>query len=192
MIVDDDRDFLAKAGLMLRGHKLHFASDAGHATKLLSELGTEVGVALVDLDLPSVSGFDLIHAIRQFDAQLPIVAMSEVVSESILASAKLVGATATLRKPITNEWMPVLNELHELQRSSARASRSRPAEGLTKREAQVLAQIASGKRTKEVAEALGISPKTAACHRTRIMSKLDAHNAAELTRHAIRMRLIGV
>ena len=63
-------------------------------------------------------------------------------------------------------------------------------EHLTPRELQVLVLIARGKKTKALAFELGIAFKTAACHRTRIMSKLDAQNAADLTRAAIRMRLI--
>jgi DNA-binding NarL/FixJ family response regulator len=63
-------------------------------------------------------------------------------------------------------------------------------EHLTPRERQVLALIAGGKKTKALAFELGIAFKTAACHRTRIMSKLYAQNAADLTRAAIRMGLI--
>src|SRR5207253_10604824 len=67
-----------------------------------------------------------------------------------------------------------------------------PAMGdnLTPREREVLALIASGKATKEIAYQLGISFRTAMCHRSRILSKLDANNSADLTRAAIRMRLI--
>jgi DNA-binding NarL/FixJ family response regulator len=61
---------------------------------------------------------------------------------------------------------------------------------LTARENQVLARIAAGKTTKEVAAELGIAFKTAACHRARILSKLGARNTADLTRAAIRMGLI--
>jgi DNA-binding NarL/FixJ family response regulator len=61
---------------------------------------------------------------------------------------------------------------------------------LTPRERQVLTLIAGGKKTKTLAYELGIAFKTAACHRTRIMSKLYAQNAADLTRAAIRMGLI--
>jgi DNA-binding NarL/FixJ family response regulator len=63
-------------------------------------------------------------------------------------------------------------------------------EHLTPRERQVLTLIAGGKKTKVLAYELGIAFKTAACHRTRIMSKLYAQNAADLTRAAIRMGLI--
>jgi DNA-binding CsgD family transcriptional regulator len=62
---------------------------------------------------------------------------------------------------------------------------------LTPRELKVLALIAAGQSTKEVAHTLGISFKTAASHRWRILSKLNAHNTADLTRHAIGIGLVA-
>jgi len=61
---------------------------------------------------------------------------------------------------------------------------------LTARERQVLQLIAEGKTTKEVAAELGMSVKTADCHRTRIMRKLGAHRTADLVRCAIRAGLV--
>jgi DNA-binding CsgD family transcriptional regulator len=67
-----------------------------------------------------------------------------------------------------------------------------PTEALTARECEVLALIAEGKTTKDVARALGIKFKTVACHRARILGKLNVHNTADMTRHAISMGLITV
>jgi len=63
-------------------------------------------------------------------------------------------------------------------------------EALTTREREVLALIASGKTTRDVAQELGIAFKTVAVHRSRLMIKLAAGNIADLTRAAIRMELI--
>jgi DNA-binding NarL/FixJ family response regulator len=63
-------------------------------------------------------------------------------------------------------------------------------ERLTTRETEVLRLVADGCTTKEIASRLGISFKTAACHRYRIMSKLDVHNGALLVRRAIGEGLI--
>jgi DNA-binding NarL/FixJ family response regulator len=65
-----------------------------------------------------------------------------------------------------------------------------PADPLSVREREVLQLVAEGKTTKEVAQILGISAKTADSHRTRIMRKLDIHETASLVRHAIRLGLI--
>jgi DNA-binding NarL/FixJ family response regulator len=61
---------------------------------------------------------------------------------------------------------------------------------LTERERSVLALIAGGYSSKQLAWRLGISFKTAICHRTHIMEKLNIHDAPGLTRFAIRHRLI--
>jgi DNA-binding NarL/FixJ family response regulator len=54
----------------------------------------------------------------------------------------------------------------------------------------VLRLIAEGHSTKEIAFQLGISFKTAACHRCHIAEKLGTSNAALLARYAIRTGLI--
>ncbi len=61
---------------------------------------------------------------------------------------------------------------------------------LTPRERQVLQLVAEGKTTKESAQLLNISPKTAETHRARIMEKLNIHETAGLVRYAIRRGLI--
>jgi len=61
---------------------------------------------------------------------------------------------------------------------------------LTPRELEVLQWIAKGFSTKQVAHHLGMSYKTAACHRYRIMEKLEIHEVANLVRYAIREGLV--
>jgi DNA-binding CsgD family transcriptional regulator len=61
---------------------------------------------------------------------------------------------------------------------------------LTPREREVLICIADGCSTKETAARLGITFKTAAYHRYRIMYKLDVHETSTLVRFAIRSGLI--
>jgi DNA-binding NarL/FixJ family response regulator len=67
-----------------------------------------------------------------------------------------------------------------------------PGDRLTEREREVLFLIAEGCSSKELAARLHISFKTAVCHRSHIMSKLGARNAASLVRSAIQMGLIQV
>jgi len=66
------------------------------------------------------------------------------------------------------------------------ASTNVPVEKLTPREVEVLKLVAGGMSTKEIARSLGVTFKTAACHRQRIMEKLNIHEVANLTKYAIR------
>jgi DNA-binding NarL/FixJ family response regulator len=56
---------------------------------------------------------------------------------------------------------------------------------LTSREVEILQLIAEGKANKQTADELGISIKTVEKHRQNLMSKLDIHDTAGLTRYAI-------
>ena len=61
---------------------------------------------------------------------------------------------------------------------------------LTPREREVLQRVAEGQTNKEIASALGLSPKTVDTHRMHVMQKLDLHDAQSLTRFALRHRLV--
>jgi DNA-binding NarL/FixJ family response regulator len=63
---------------------------------------------------------------------------------------------------------------------------------LTAREREVLQLLAEGKTTKQIASLLHISVKTVETHRRQIMSKLDIHSIAELTKYAIREGLTSL
>src|SRR3974390_2230592 len=60
-----------------------------------------------------------------------------------------------------------------------------PAPAPTPRELEVLRLICEGHSTKQVAGLLGISAKTAACHRMRLMEKAGVHDPINLLRWAI-------
>jgi len=63
-------------------------------------------------------------------------------------------------------------------------------ESLTPRETQLLRLIAEGQSSKQLAFQLGISFKTAVCHRYNIMEKLNLHDVSSLVRFAIRKGLV--
>ncbi len=57
--------------------------------------------------------------------------------------------------------------------------------GLTQREREVLRLVAEGYSSRQIAEELGVSPKTIETHRARMMSKLGIHKSSKLVRFAI-------
>lgn len=66
----------------------------------------------------------------------------------------------------------------------------RGSEVITPRERSVLQLIAAGKSTKQVAYDLGIRFKTAACHRTNLLTKFKASNTAEMLMKAVESRVL--
>ncbi|MGP1346488.1 MAG: LuxR C-terminal-related transcriptional regulator [Phycisphaerales bacterium] len=73
-----------------------------------------------------------------------------------------------------------------------RGAPSSPLSTLTPREREILAYIATGLTQKEIAEIVGLAPKTVDNHSGRLMSKLGIHNRVLLTRFAIREGIVGV
>ncbi len=63
---------------------------------------------------------------------------------------------------------------------------------LTKREFEIVIQVAMGKTNRELAEALFISIKTVETHKTHILEKLGLKNTAELVKYAIKNNIISV
>src|ERR1700738_1987242 len=100
LIVDNDPKFLgdATAFFTSKDERVLCAPNAARAMDLVESIGSEFGVVLVDLGLRHNSGFDLISAIRNLDASLPTIAISEAASNAVLESAKLFGAKYALRK----------------------------------------------------------------------------------------------
>jgi DNA-binding NarL/FixJ family response regulator len=85
---------------------------------------------------------------------------------------------------LSSDHLPV--SVEDLARPGGRSG----LDGLTPREIEVLCRIAEGHSTKQLADMLGMSFKTAACHRYRIMDKLGIHDAVTLTRYAVRNGLV--
>jgi len=65
-----------------------------------------------------------------------------------------------------------------------------PVDALTRRQREILIQLAEGRSTKEVAAELGISSKTADAHRAQIMQKLSLRSQSELIFFAIRAGIV--
>jgi DNA-binding NarL/FixJ family response regulator len=78
---------------------------------------------------------------------------------------------------------------HAVDRSAPRHPAS-PQHKLSRRQRQVLEMIARGRTTKEIAQHLGISVKTADWHRGQLMKTLDLHGVVEVVRYAIRAGII--
>ena len=114
LVVDDDVSFLELASKILnRTRQVFLAVDAQQAFHLAKDLG--FSVALVDLDLKGKDGLSLIRSLRENFPDLPIIAISTVLSERELQKAKELGAVEVLHKPITPDWKPVVERVRALR-----------------------------------------------------------------------------
>lgn len=176
------------------------AEDGREALQLARKLSPDVIV--MDIAMPELNG---IEATRQILSEYPgvkIVALSmhsdkRFVSEMLKAGAsayllkdcafeELITAIRTIMKGKIYLSPGIAGVVLEDYIRSDRKTDPSVFSQLTDREREVLQLMAEGKTTKEVAAHLNVSIKTVETHRTNIMTKLDIHTIAELTKYAIR------
>jgi CheY-like chemotaxis protein len=112
LIVGDDPVFLQDVGAILNLDAGTLIATNGNQA-LLFVTFIDFSVAMVDLDLSSEDGFDLIRSIRAACPALPIIAISGVYSRDVVERAKTVGAEEVLEKPATAEWKPIVERLRQ-------------------------------------------------------------------------------
>ena len=109
LLVDDDPEFLQSVKHALSDTDVMMAGTVREALDLIDVIRFEA--ALVDLNLSDESGFELIDQIHTQTPALPIIAISGVVGDAALESAKSFGALRILRKPATPDWQAVVEQV---------------------------------------------------------------------------------
>jgi FixJ family two-component response regulator len=140
--------------------------------------------------LPGRSGLDILRELNAEGYPAPIFIMSGRGDIPMAVDAIKNGAHDFIEKPFRgNEIVARIKDAIEAHRhrndsetASGLALHFPGREPLSRREREVLAQIAAGASSKEAGRALGISPRTIEAHRAHIMEKLGARNAADLMR----------
>jgi DNA-binding NarL/FixJ family response regulator len=99
---------------------------------------------------------------------------------------------ARLRHDLEREAIRLLSFRRRGEREGGACAPLPHIKDLTPREVQVLQAIAEGLSTKEIGFRLGITFKTAACHRHRLMQKLGVHGTGTLVRLAISHGLVNL
>jgi two-component system response regulator NreC len=96
-----------------------------------------------------------------------------------------VAAVAAGKRYLSPSVAPIL-----LARLKAPDVSRSPHDALTRREREVLRLIGEGATCKEVAQRLGISPKTAQVHRDNLKQKLNLRSTAAMVRYAIKHGIV--
>lgn len=187
-IVDDDASVRDALTLLLNIEG--FVSQAfGEGEAFLEALRVTKPVCVIlDLQLPGLPGLEIMKQLSEMRFQAPIFVISGHSDVPMAVEAMKLGALDFLQKPFAASAMieRVRNAVATYRRSVAGhidGLADFPGRHLlTKRERDVLAQVARGASNKEAGRRLGISPRTIEVHRARIMDKLGARNAADLMR----------
>jgi DNA-binding NarL/FixJ family response regulator len=85
---------------------------------------------------------------------------------------------------------PFAERAAELERRAAEPGDGGPYATLTAREREILHLSAEGRTSAELAERLGISPRTAETHRSNLMRKMGFRGKADLIRYAVQHGLL--
>jgi two-component system response regulator NreC len=155
-------------------------------------------VAVLDVAMPVLNGVDAAREIARIAPGCSVVLLSGVEDTRFVKEALKVGVRGFVQKSQgADDLVHAIEEVRggrlyvspgasQAIVDACAASQGEEGSHLTPRERQVLQLVGEGKSTKQIAEVLHISVKTAEFHRGRLMKKLDVHDTANLVRYAIR------
>lgn len=166
---------------------------------------SEPDVALLDISMPGMNGFDAAALLQKAYPALRILFLSmHEEPEYVIRGMKSGSSGYLLKSADKKELVSAIRKVYEGEKYFSREvanlmiegtpthTESDPSVGLTTREREILALVANGKVTKEIAEVLNISPRTVETHRVNIMRKLNAANTAELIKLSVMYKLVEV
>ena len=184
------------------------AATGAEAVKQAKKLRPDV--AVIDITMPDLNGFEATRQIRTVAPQTQILVLTVHESEQALREVLDAGALGYVSKSDLDLNLSAAIEslLRHKPFFSSRVSEMMlkrylkqdvppklPGTGpaaLTQRQREIVRLLAEGKTNKEVALALGISVKTAETHRNNIMRKLQLRSFSHLVRYAVRHNLVEV
>lgn len=160
-------------------------------------------VVVMDIAMPLLNGLEATRQIRKDFPETKVLILSAHSDDAYVEQVAALGASGYLLKQTSShELAAAIRKIHQGETffSDSVAKRVRDQGGesanrdgrpkkknnqLSSREMEVLQLIAEGKANKQVAAELGVSFKTVDKHRQHLMSKLNIHDVAGLTRYAI-------
>ena len=158
-------------------------------------------VILMDLDMPVMNGIEATRQIKLKYPEVKIMILTSFSDQDHVIPAIEAGASGYQLKDIEPDilvqaivqLMKGENQLHPKATShllthltNKNSTERQPIEELTKRELEVLREIAKGKSNKEIASSLFITEKTVKTHVSNLLSKLELADRTQAALYAVR------
>ena len=178
------------------------AEDGNGAIK--GALESKPDVAVIDISMPGLDGLEVTDMLKRSTPGLPVLILTMHDEEQYVIKAVEIGAMGYVTKQSAPEQLvDAIRKLHSGGRyltekaSEALALRvvrgdkfRSAADSLSMRELQVLRKLALGQTNHEIAASYNISVKTVDTYRARVLKKLNLRNNAELSRFALKNKIV--
>lgn len=203
-LVDDH--FIVRQGLeflLSTQPQIELVGSFGEGQALLDALATdqiEPELILVDLVMPEMNGITLIQKLKEQHAGIKILVLTSYVDEEHVMSAMQAGADGYEMKDVDPEALMTSIEtvlqgdkvIHKDAQQVMDTVITKPhmLNKLSKRETEVLKEMAKGKTNKEIAETLFVSEKTIKTHVSHIFSKLEVTDRTQAAIYAMENHLV--
>src|SRR6266436_3030262 len=155
-------------------------------------------VTLMDLRLPDMSGIDAMIAIRAEFPEARVIILTTFAGDVEIQRALEAGARAYMLKSMPpKELVEVIRQVHAGKKRipaeiAAYLAEHYSDEALTGREVEVLQQIATGSRNRDIAEKLFITEETVKVHVKHVMEKLGAADRTQAVAIGVRRGIISL
>lgn len=181
-----------------------FTGDDG----LKAALELRPDVLLVDYHMPGLTGLEVIQGLKDAGENPTVVVLTADTDEAIMAEAIAAGAagyitkqqalnevvqavrTASEGEPVVPAFMipRILSHFHKQQQKDQQAELLR--DKLSKREIEILEQLARGASNDEISEAFVLSPNTVRTHIQNVLKKMNVHSKLQATTLALQLGII--
>jgi DNA-binding NarL/FixJ family response regulator len=209
LIVDDHAILRAGIRELLKLHPdfqvVGEASDGRGALDMIKSCTPDV--VLMDLNMPGLDGLSATREITAFHPETKVLVLTQHENREYVLPALKVGAAGYVLKRAPDDTLvraiecvhgggtfldPRISDLlaNEMKRQGTGAP-SDPYDSLSEREREIMVLLAKGASYKDIANTLFISVKTVEFHRTNLMSKMNFSNRSDITRFAMRRKLIS-
>ncbi len=194
-LIDDDNSMRDSLARMLRdvGYSIQ---DFESATSFLqNSLPVAPAVIILDMQMPDVSGLDLMERLEKLGRKTPIVFLSGQSHPQQIVKGLKKGALDFLFKPFNiDELLQAIDQAldydqKQLKRNLKDGEIKRNFNTLTPREKEVCTLLVEGLMNKEIAERLGTTDATIKVHKARVMEKMQANSVQDLVKFYLEANL---